>query len=310
MSIEFKAEFMSGLSHSDRAFTEKPEVPAPAVEFKATFPAPETKAIAVFNLADHESLMAAACVATAATAIGQGAIEVAMVDIRDELPEHFDGIDWCRAGGPDNYIGYHGLNSEKVSSLKSYYEKIKASSSVWENDDINHHEPWERPAITAIGKLATSLRNSNQIDEEMFKFFMAVAGHSVEFHSTNMDADRCCAYYKLLKRAHEMYQSRPGSLVLTPDLLEVSSEELEMFKKSQAFFNKAISKKIRFMTVRDTQFFQIVDLTAEVYGIIRRLEMSGKNWLHRSIGLYGPVFYSNLKLPKGIGFVDNYLDLS
>lgn len=308
MSVEFKEKIKQELLSPSLTLPQEERDNLP--EFKATKPEILARSIAVFNLADHESLMTAACITTAASYINQGSMEVTMVDIRDEIPEQFEGIDWCRVGGPDNYIGYHGLNSEKVSSLKDFYLKIKNTSVVFESDLINHHEPWERPAVSAIGKMAKKLYEDGSIGDDLFRFFMAIAGHAVEFHSTNMDADRCCAYYKLLRRAHEMYQSRPGSLVLTPDLLEVSAEELEEFKKSQAFFNKAVSKKIRHMSVRDIQFVQIVDLTQEVYGIIRRLEMSGKNWLHRSIGLYGPVFYSNLKLPKGIGFVDNYLDLS
>lgn len=264
---------------------------------KVSVEIPPAKSVAViFNLANHVSLLAATMYAT--TMKERTSLEVHLVDIRDIFPE-VDRYVWVDCGTTDDFRDYYGQMAKNAYSdawkIKALIDKMAASSIII-SPMVRQHRTIEE---TTIGKVFFLLYEEDIVTLNDRSTFARYAISSEEWLLASMEASSAASYSAALQWCYHRYIGKPLTLKDFKLLLSEPSEEaLEEYKQEQKEINRVISTRCRMASAGNLDFHYVVTTGPEVYGVIRRIAMAKKNYLHASEGSFGRVLYASMPIPS------------
>lgn len=259
----------------------------------------EIKSVAVvFNIIDHESLVASTIANMVLTANG---IKTHMVDIRDVFPIT-DLYLWIEAGTKESFKNY--LTGNMVSCFKSdawsSTEDILKKSIFLQTGNLTNGICFEE---TVAGKLYEFLKDRGFITQDDRKIFSQPAVLAYRWNhelSGANDGEEAASYHATVLACYSYYN---GKKIEIPDLLklmEPSQEATDSYFREQKDFGTAMTRRCRYVAVNG-QGMQYLTMTGpEVYGVIRRIILSKQKYCHVSEGSYGSIIYGTASISDKI----------
>jgi len=238
--------------------------------------------VVVFNLLDHESVVAANLY-KASTPFSN----ITLIDIRDPiLPA-------------ESYLWLGVGNRE---SLTNYYRKSVHPEQL--QSAMDHSVFIERPDL--MSKLSDMVvkRNGGSIEKSPLLAKWNISAQ--KFYQNDGEVGRLVRYYQVLDMCHKAHAAGSDA---SDDIINMSVEageaEVDAFYAKQRLINKGLANKIRHISypVADNglvSFIQFATLDNVAYSIIRRSMSTGKNFIHQSMGVYGQIIYGNRRFDKAV----------
>lgn len=275
-------------------------------------PQEEIKSVVIlFNKINHVSLIAATlCERIYQERVG---IAVTLVDIRDIFPENADRYLWLDCGSPLDFIAYFMPGGKypvgKEAELKTWFDNLSKKSLVFTSPTGSEYELEE----TLLGKLFFHLYEERVARADDQVLFSRYAMLSESWLDERMENDEAAAYTTALHWAYQNYNGAPISLNTLLTLLTPSESEVQTFLEKQKLLNRALSTRYRTVQVGNRMVYQLTAMGPEVYGLLRRVRMVKKPFMHVSMGGFGMVMYSSIPLPEAAsakGSLGGILDLT
>lgn len=238
--------------------------------------------VVIFNLLDHESIIAANLY-KASTVF----CNVTLIDIRDPvLPA--ESYLWLGVGDRDSLQNYYRktLNPEQLQTVLD-------NSVFIERPDL----------LTKLSALVVE-RNGGGVEKTPLLAKWNISAKA--FYQNNGEVGRLVRYYQVLDMCHDAHvTSGDASEDIVAMSVEAGDAEISAFYAKQQRINKGLANKIRHMTYpisggSTVSFIQFATMDKVAYSIIRRAMSTGKNFLHQSMGVYGQVIYSNRKFDRSL----------
>jgi len=80
-------------------------------------------------------------------------------------------------------------------------------------------------------------------------------------------------------------------------LAELSEERIGEYKKSLLIFSEKFVSRFRFIEIVGSKYHYVTTVGPDVYSVLRRVGITGADFLHFRQGSYGSIIYSSLKVP-------------
>lgn len=251
----------------------------------------------VFNLANHESLMAAVLCDLILT---QAKMTTKLIDIRDVFPVT-DQYLWIESGSKEVFRAYMSASETSASMKKDAYgTNAILSKSIFFTSSLSEEKKFDD---TIAGKIYAWLVEGGYASEPDRKAFARIAMLGVEWltglNCKNSAVD-ASAYYACLQSGYRHYT---GEIISLESLISESIGNTvfaAMYAERQKVFGVAIGRRCRYVEIFGKGVQYLNTTGPEVYGIIRRISLSKQNFCHISEGSYGPVIYSSTGIPDVI----------
>lgn len=251
------------------------------------------KIAVIFNLPDHESLLAAAM----ASLLLKEKAEVILSDIRDPLPESESYL-WIGCGNQTSLSGYYADQLDRKDLATVFSSSVFIMRPVKERIELEDG---------LIFQVSDALEDAG-VDSVAMKRWAIV---SLNWFSSDLAQELVVPYYEVLAKASSLYTGDDVSLSeFTAISQECSESELRDFEQRQVKINKTIARKVRQIPLGDKIFHMVTGLSDDIYGILRRLSLAKKSILHLSMGSYGMVLYSDKPVDAERMKLVNALNLS
>lgn len=252
----------------------------------------------VYNLANQASLIGA-CLLKATSA---PFVTDVLVDIRDHITTKADRYILMDVGTRDNLKEYlegqtKTCTREYVKILKDWIDSLDCRVYQTGHDElggVSNHPAWE--SIHAA-------RAADYINQGMYEAICIILDLSVRFNTNTLTAAETCGMYSILASCRRF---STGRMQTTDFLLKVETlatwikryrdckpDVLENFRLEQKDINVSMTNKFREIVVGNEMLTMLTTTELEVYNLIRRAEMAGRNYVHISQGLYGSVVMTN-----------------
>ena len=274
----FKPVFSMGLSLKNPQAEVFPET-QPLTQFK--------EVVVVFNRIHHASLVAAVMYAIAMRERGDN---VTMVDIRGDF----------YLSGADQYVWIDtqvlGTNAEipKVIRQGSVYINTEAVDMT----DVFVDTPTEFLRPTVVDTVYDRLRTSGVLTEHQKSVYNRIRLLARAFEEKMNDATNCCAYYDAIDHAFEYYLNHVSE-DFTERMLEPSPDKVRQFLTKQKEITSVTRRRLSTTSLQGQHVFMVTDTDKSVYGTLRRIRISGNNYVHLSIGTHGKFIQTSLvKMPN------------
>ena len=274
----FKPVFSMGLSLKNPQAEVFPET-QPLTQFK--------EVVVVFNRIHHASLVAAVMYAIAMRERGDN---VTMVDIRGDF----------YLSGADQYVWIDtqvlGTNIEipKVIRQGSVYINTEAVDMT----DVFVDTPTEFLRPTVVDTVYDRLRTSGVLTEHQKSVYNRIRLLARAFEEKMNDATNCCAYYDVIDHAFEYYLNHTSE-DFTERMLEPSPDKVRHFLAKQKEITSVTRRRLSTTTLQGQDVFMVTDTDKSVYGTLRRIRITGNNYVHLSVGTHGKFIQTSLvKMPN------------
>lgn len=274
----FKPVFSIGLSLKNPQAEVFPET-QPLTQFK--------EVVVVFNRIHHASLVAAVMYAIAMRERGDN---VTMVDIRGDF----------YLSGADQYVWIDtqvlGTNAEipKVIRQGSVYINTEAVDMT----DVFVDTPTEFLRPTVVDTVYDRLRTSGVLTEHQKSVYNRIRLLARAFEEKMNDATNCCAYYDVIDHAFEYYLNHTSE-DFTERMLEPSPDKVRHFLAMQKEITSVTRRRLSTTTLQGQDVFMVTDTDKSVYGTLRRIRITGNNYVHLSVGTHGKFIQTSLvKMPN------------
>lgn len=238
----------------------------------------------VFNIADHESLVAATL--THLVHLWKGA-RSEMVDLRDPLPI-VDKYIWVGTGDNKKFLEGH-RQFEKNRAFLRYLLARSISVKEMGGSDID-------PSVTLIGQAYRMLEELEGLDLEEWvrPVFMKLSTLSRTWTKSEAELEDLGVYSSVLSLCHSHYRGHILRLTDIETCFSSGKDKEQDYLDIQKRVARSISKKSSNVQVQGRTVLYFSDLGEEVYSMIRRMCLSKRDFLHVSNGTYGNVVYSSL----------------
>ena len=274
----FKPVFSMGLSLKNPQAEVFPET-QPLTQFK--------EVVVVFNRIHHASLVAAVMYAIAMRERGDN---VTMVDLRGDF----------YLSGADQYVWIDtqvlGTNIEipKVIRQGSVYINTEAVDMT----DVFVDTPTEFLRPTVVDTVYDRLRTSGVLTEHQKSVYNRIRLLARAFEEKMNDATNCCAYYDVIDHAFEYYLNHTSE-DFTERMLEPSPDKVRHFLAKQKEITSVTRRRLSTTTLQGQDVFMVTDTDKSVYGTLRRIRITGNNYVHLSVGTHGKFIQTSLvKMPN------------
>lgn len=270
----------------------------------------EVKKIAVIaNIANQASLVAATLYTLVKRQKGEQAVQ--LIDIRDAFPT-VDQYVWIDCGDTTHlkeyFAGFVQASPASQSAQKAWYETV-VRKSLHIHAKAQSGEELD-PTCSVIGQTIYRLVEEGLLVEEEIGSYMRLAVLSTAFHTDKIEKEDCITFYDMLELAYQHYLGHPltiGGFILTSS---PSQLEIDLFVDHQKAVNQALVSKIREIIVGGRLVHYLTTVGPEVHGLIRRLRLAKKDFLHMSMGSYGTILYASVPVPAEIAEHKSLLKLA
>lgn len=277
--------------------------------------APKTFVV-IFNLANHISLLAATIYSAMLRAVDPE-YQVALIDIRDRIPRTADRYLWVESGSPANLeplFKEHAATAANPAEDRMWYRILREKSKVFES----HHSETGEIAASVFGKIIHQFIGETSPEEfsENYEVRLGTVllthywGLSKEFAKSTISVEDYIHYYRGLKLAYDAYHETPVSLEDLNSALKTVDGEEEGFSEKQKYMANLIARKTSETMVGRKHAFSISTLGPDVYGILRRIKLARKAFIHISMGAHGPVVYTESVLDSTVEVSKDTLTLA
>lgn len=251
----------------------------------------------VFNLVNHASVLAAVLFAKYFEERASD-IKITMVDVRDVFPKGIDHYYWIECGTGDGFRDYFaktglmGLLKEDKDWLKTLPD-----CSTYLDSDIIQDRTVEQ---TVFGKMFNMLEALELIDDRDQTLIYRYGAMAEKWLTNDMDADTAAVYQCALKWCYHFYT---GKDITLNDMIRLSlptEEKTIAYVGDQRRINRTIGSRCRFTMVGSHTVQYITSTGPEVYGLVRRIALSNKEFVHVSEGSYGIVLFSSISIDEKV----------
>jgi len=264
------------------------------------------KIAVVINVTNHASLIAG--VLYVLLAKRHSTKEMTLIDVRDPIAADQDLYVWVNSGTLGQFKEYHhsalGV-SQNLEEDKAWYKHISSRStflipSLNPNRDVDQN---------TVGIALTHGFEQGLFPREEFEAYMRYAVLAEKFESDAMGETEACLYYDTLQQAYYPYMGYDVKIEEIR-LCDPSVEEVELFTSQQSEINRAIARKYRVINLGGRSFYYITTMGKDIHGLIRRIRLAKKDFIHVSAGSYGNVVYASSTLPMGFDMGKGVLNLT
>lgn len=262
-------------------------------------PSKEIKSVVIlFNKVNHTSILAATfCERIYLERVPD--VKVTLVDIRDMVPEDADRYIWVECGGPKSYVTYFMPGGKAPvtlieASVKALLRHLLENSVVIEPIVRQDRQIEE----TTLGRMFFHLFEEGLAAMEDRTLFAKYAMLSEEYLGEKMDDISAAGYTTALTWAYNNYNGYPVTLKTMEVLLSPSQEEAMAFKEKQRLLNRALTSRFKVIHVGNRVVYQLTATGPEIYGLMRRIALARKEFLHISTGCFGTIYYASIPMPE------------
>lgn len=252
----------------------------------------------VFNLVNHESLVAASMLHDA---LVERSNKATLLDIRDALVLA-DTYVWVGCGDEIDLIQYYtgaGYSKKQLGEIMQsslFVENTAEADSVAISDGM----------IVKAAELAESLPSVNdKILSTPVITFRRWAIASMQFHSNEIEKELYYAYSELLNVCYLRYHGMEFSDRPLNSYSPTALRDVEMLETKHAITNKALTKKVHEVKYSNRVFSHITSMGPDIYNLIRRLNMAKKLFMHVSESFSGGIIFSNANF-ETMKFTDHF----
>lgn len=264
------------------------------------------KIAVVINVTNHASLIAGVLYTLLAKRYSDK--EVTLLDVRDPISADQDLYVWVNSGTLTQFKEYHqsavGV-SQHIEEDRLWYKHI-STRSVFLLPDTSPSRDVDR---NTVGTALTHGYQEGFFPREEYEAYMRYAVLEEKFDSDAMDQTEACLYYDTLQQAYYPYMGYDVKIEHIR-LSDPSQEEVELFTAQQSDINKAIAKKYRIINLGGRTFYYITTMGKDIHGLIRRIRLAKKDFIHVSAGSYGNVVYASSMIPEGFMMGKGVLNLT
>lgn len=281
------------------------------------------KVAVVINTINHASLIAG----TLYTLLlrEHTSLSAVLIDVRDPFPTDVDLYVWMDCGTSAQFQEYyrHAVAGSLTpdEDRKWYANVVRKSKYI-----IPDTSPTRTPEETVIGSMLQYASNLNTIRPDLFggavegekkhasvpadvtRLYMRYAVLEESF-SSDMSAEDCCLYYDAIEMAYQFYHGMPLTLSHFEGRIP-TTEEIRLFLEAQKEINKILTLRCRVINVMGRNLYYLTSTGPDVHGLIRRITLAKKDYVHVSTGSYGSVLCASVCVPNGVGFEKGALNLS
>lgn len=235
----------------------------------------------VFNLVDHASLLSASLYALLRETLD--GVSVRLIDIRDPLVDETDQYVWIGLGDWAAIQAYYqqiavGSTVEETQAHKTYLNRIRQRSEFIATDSN------EFLLETTLARVDQG--NPTFPDVDLCHRFSVM---SETFMTPEIDIEGLEWYHRVLGLAYRLYQGHSVKLTDFHQCLPGSEQAQQDFLQAQKAVIRTANMKMREVHAAGRHMHLLTALDSEIYGLLRRVRLSKKEWLHVSMGSYGVV---------------------
>lgn len=274
----FKPMFSMGLSLKNPQAEVFPET-QPLTKFK--------EVVLIFNRIHHASLIAAVMYAIAMRERGDN---VTMIDVRDDF----------YLSGADQYVWIDtqtlGTNAEIPKEIRR--SSIYINTEPVDMTDVFVDTPTEFLPPTVVDTVFDRLNASGDLQGVQKSVYNRIRLLTRAFERKMNDAGNCCAYYDLIDHALEYYFNHTSE-DFSEQMLEPSPDKVRNFLIQQQDVTAVTRRRLSVTTLQGRNVFMVTDVDKSVYGTLRRIRITGNDYVHMSVGTHGKFIQSSLvKMPN------------
>lgn len=274
----FKPVFSMGLSLKNPQAEVFPET-QPLTKFK--------EVVLIFNRIHHASLIAAVMYAIAMRERGDN---VTMIDVRDDF----------YLSGADQYVWIDtqtlGTNAEIPKEIRR--SSVYINTEPVDMTDVFVDTPTEFLRPTVVDTVYDRLRTSGVLTEHQKSVYNRIRLLARAFEEKMNDATNCCAYYDVIDHALEYYLNHTSE-DFTERMLEPSPEKVRHFLAKQKEITSVTRRRLSSTTLQGQSVYMVTDTDKSIYGTLRRIRITGNNYVHLSVGTHGKFIQTSLvKMPN------------
>lgn len=274
----FKPVFSMGLSLKNPQAEVFPET-QPLTKFK--------EIVLIFNRIHHASLIAAVMYAIAMRERGDN---VTMIDVRDDF----------YLSGADQYVWIDtqtlGTNAEIPKEIRR--SSVYINTEPVDMTDVFVDTPTEFLRPTVVDTVYDRLRTSGVLTEHQKSVYNRIRLLARAFEEKMNDATNCCAYYDVIDHAFEYYLNHTSE-DFTERMLEPSPDKVRLFLAKQKEITSVTRRRLSTTTLQGQSVYMVTDTDKSVYGTLRRIRITGNNYVHLSVGTHGKFIQTSLvKMPN------------
>lgn len=243
--------------------------------------------VVVFNRIHHASLIAAVMYAIAMRERGDN---VTMVDIRGDF----------YISKADQYVWIDtqvlGTNVEIPKEIRQ--GSVYINTEAVDMTDVFVDTPTEFLRPTVVDTVYDRLRASGVLTEHQKSVYNRIRLLARAFEEKMNDASNCCAYYDVIDHAFEYYLNHTSE-DFTERMLEPSPDKVRQFLVEQKGVTSVTRRRLSTTTLQGQDIFMVTDTDKSVYGTLRRIRITGNNYVHLSVGTHGKFIQTSLvKMPN------------
>jgi len=252
----------------------------------------------VFNIVNHESLVAASMLHDVLKRRGENAI---LLDIRDALVRSNTYV-WVGCGDEFDLMKYYGTNI----SRKSLITMVKNSIFIDNTAEADSCSISEGMVVKAAELAELVIPDSGKIrignDSVTFRKWALT---SMMYHNNGLDKTEYFTYSELLNRCYLRYHGMEYSDAPLESFSPGSIRDEAVEEAKHAITNKALTRKVHEVNHGGRGFARITSMGPDVYNLIRRLNMAKKNFIHVSESFLCGVIFSNAHV-ETMAFSDHF----
>ena len=164
--------------------------------------------------------------------------------------------------------------------------------------DVFVDTPTEFLRPTVVDTVYDRLRTSGVLTEHQKSVYNRIRLLARAFEEKMNDATNCCAYYDVIDHAFEYYLNHTSE-DFTERMLEPSPDKVRHFLAMQKEITSVTRRRLSTTTLQGQDVFMVTDTDKSVYGTLRRIRITGNNYVHLSVGTHGKFIQTSLvKMPN------------
>jgi hypothetical protein len=245
---------------------------------------PIEKVVVVFNIVNHESLLASVLYTLIRQDLDK--IDVVLADVRDDIPQDADQYVWI---GVDN-VAYADILTRLYGDGKTFEEHRSFVTKVTKESIVIRGDNKQRLLEETLNALESAQPVSHaQISRRFIVASEVFMEHKVELETLEL-------YSRTLDTAYRYYQGEAVTLDDFHRLASGTDSMKEFWLENQKKINKTATLKMRPVSINGRLLFMLNTTGPEVYFLLRRLSLSHKEWVHVSSGTHGVVVFSSVPI--------------
>lgn len=238
----------------------------------------------IFNLGDHQSLLAAVLTSLVLKKYGHYVI---LQDIRDAFQGDVDILTLIGVGDLDDYQNYYQnflKNRSSILEEKALFKRLESHhTSLMEGDgqSLLHN---------AIENLLMRFPEDRDINR-MWRFVIPAEC----FYSREMDAISLERYLRVLKLAYGTYlghETTLGEIIDLEPMLDEHSALVSLKDMRPAF--ESFRSRMEEVIHDGMSYLMLTSIGPDIYQMLRRVKLARREFIHATTGMYGQVVFSSI----------------